>query len=77
VVWNGVQENPRRDHQDHGRRRLKVDNSAGFTPLAALAAPHAVTIEGVPVMMNLDPLLSCTRFLWARHCRDGNREEQL
>jgi hypothetical protein len=21
--------------------------------------------------------LSCTRFLWTRHCRDGNREEQL
>ena len=22
-------------------------------------------------------LMSCTRFLWTRHCRDGNREEQL
>lgn len=22
------------------------------------------------------PSVSCTRFLWRRHCRDGNREEQ-
>ena len=48
-------QDPRCGHDDHAGRRLEVDNSAGFTLLAALA-PDAVAIQGVPAIMDLDLL---------------------
>jgi hypothetical protein len=50
----GIQD-PCRGHDDDARRRLEVDNRAGYTLLAALA-PHATPIEGVPAIVDLDLL---------------------
>jgi hypothetical protein len=52
---DGRIQDPRCGHDDHPRRRLEVDNSSGFTLLAALAA-DAVPIQGVPAIVDFDLL---------------------
>ena len=50
----GIQD-PCRGHDDDARRRLEVDNGAGYTLLAALI-PDTTPIEGVPAIVDLDLL---------------------
>jgi hypothetical protein len=48
-------QDPRRGHDDHARRRLKVDNGSRYTLLGALA-PGTTPIESVPAIMDLNLL---------------------
>ena len=50
----GIQD-PCRGHDDDTRRRLEVDNGAGYTLLAALAS-DTTPVEGVPAIVDLDLL---------------------
>ena len=46
-------QHPGRQHDDHARRRLDVDNPAGGALLTVLP-PNTATVEGMPPVMDFD-----------------------